>query len=120
MPNIDPLRRKKVIQGRTEIIDGIEYLINDDVIRKQFGKYDKALGDRRCFYEEIVKYKGKAKKAEVDTKLAQGEYFLEKRQDGLHVVCEKIRTDSASSKLYSIVRVLSEEGKKDLEELNIE
>lgn len=113
------LKREKVVQGRTLEKDGIMYLVNDDVIRKQFGKYDKSLGDRRCFYEELVKYKGAAKKEEVDKLLASGELFLEENKDGLHVICKLEPVDGASSKLYSIIRVLSEEGKKELEELGV-
>jgi len=114
-----PLRRDKVVQGRTEVIDGKEYLIDDDVIRKQFGKYDKADGDRRCFYEQLESYKGVEKKLEVDQKIASGEYFLEKWDNGMHAICRRIAIDEASSKLYSIVKVLSEEGKKDLEDLKL-
>ena len=60
------LKRKKVIQQKTIEKDGKLYIIDDDVLRKSFGKYDKTLNDRRCFYEEIVEYKGKSKKLEID------------------------------------------------------
>lgn len=119
LPSLPPLRREKVVQGETEVIDGVEYLIDDDVVRKKFGKYDKTLGDRRCFYEELVEYKGQAKKDEVDALLAQGELFLREREDGFHVICRRIPVSEATSKLYSIIKVLSEEGKKDLEELGL-
>lgn len=114
-----PLRRDKVVQGRTQFIDGKEFLIDDDVVRKQFGKYDKSDGDRRCFYEQLESYKGVEKKLEIDQKLASGEYFLEKWENGMHAICRRIALDEASSKLYSIVKVLSEEGKKDLESLQL-
>ncbi len=114
-----PLRRDKVVQGRTEVIDGIEYLVDDDVVRKQFGKYDKSLGDRRCFYEELLEYKGQAKKDEIDSALAKGELFLERWDNGLHVICKRTPIGDASSKLYSILKALSEEGKKDLEALGV-
>lgn len=114
-----PLRRDKVVQGRTQFIDGKEFLIDDDVVRKQFGKYDKSDGDRRCFYEQLEDYKGIEKKREIDQKLASGEYFLEEWENGMHAICRRIALDEASSKLYSIVKVLSEEGKKDLESLQL-
>ena len=114
------LLRKKIIQQQTVEIDGVSYIKNDDVIRKVFGKYDKSLGDRRCYYEELIQYKGEAKKREVDEKLKKGEYFLELNKEGMHTICEYICVDDASSKLYSIIKVLSEEGKKDLEKLSIE
>jgi adenine-specific DNA-methyltransferase len=113
------LKRKKVVQQKIVEIDGKEYIKNDDVVRKTFGKYDKSLGDRRCFYEELEKYKGAAKKKEIDEKLASKELLLEKLDNGMHVIYELVPLEDASSKLYSIVKVLSEEGKKDLEELEL-
>jgi adenine-specific DNA-methyltransferase len=117
---VAPLRRDKVVQGRREIVDGVEYLIDDDVVRKKFGKYDRALGDRRCFYEELVQYKGQAKKDEIDALLKAGQLFLERREDGRHVICRRTPIAEATSKLYSIVKVLSEEGKSDLAALGLE
>lgn len=116
---VTPLRRDKIVQGRTQAIDGVTYIVDDDVVRKQFGKYDKKLGDRRCFYEDLVKYKGQEKKDEIDRALEAGELFLEERPGGVHVVCRRTPVDEASSKLYSIVKALSEEGKKDLEALDM-
>lgn len=113
------LRRSKVGEQKTINIDGTEYLRNDDYIRKSFGKYDKSLGDRRCFYEEIEKYKGKAKKDEIDALLSSGEIKLEKNKHGMHTIVQYIPVDTATSKLYSIIKVLSEEGKNDLIELGI-
>ena len=115
-----PLRRDKVVQGKIETIDGKEYLIDNDVVRKQFGKYDKSAGDRRCFYEELLQYKGPEAKREIDLRLASGELFLAPWDTGLQVICKRTLIDDATSKLYSIIRVLSEEGKKDLEALGLE
>jgi len=114
---VTPLRRDKVIQGKIETIDGVPHLIDDDVLRKTFGKYE-AGTERRCLYEEIVKYKGKAKKAEIDAELAAGTLFLAPWLGG-HILVRKTPIAEAQSKLYSIVRVLSEEGAKDLEALDM-
>lgn len=113
------LTKKKVIQQRTYEINGELYIKNDDVIRKQFGKYDKNLGDRRCYYEQLEEYKGLEKKEEIDRLIAKGAYFLEENQEGMHTICKYEKVDDATSKLYSIIKVLSEEGKKDLEKLGI-
>ena len=113
------LARKKVVQNKTIEINGEYYIKNDDVIRKSFGKYDKSLGDRRCYYEELEKYKGIEKKKEIEKLIKQGVYFLEPNKDGMHTICEYIKVDDATSKLYSIIKVLSEEGKKELENLGI-
>lgn len=112
------LSRRKVVQKQTREINGERYIKNDDFLRKSFGKYEKT-GDRRCFYEEIEKYKGARKKREIDEKLASGEYFLEETGSGAHKVCRYEKVADSRSKLYSIIRILSEEGKKDLEKLGI-
>ena len=113
------LSRKKVVQQKTIVINGEEYIKNDDVIRKTFGKYDKALGDRRCFYEELIKYKGPQKKQEIDEELNKGTLFLEENSYGMHTICRYEKVADATSKLYSIIKVLSEEGKKDIEKLGV-
>lgn len=114
---VAPLRRDKVVQGRTETIGGIPYLIDDDVLRKTFGKYESGT-ERRCLYEEIVQYKSQAKKNEIDEELAAGTLFLIPWTGG-HVVARRTPIADAKSKLYSIVKVLSEEGTADLESLGM-
>ena len=116
---VSPLRRDKVVQGRTEVVDGVQYLIDDDILRKTFGKYE-AGTERRCLYEEITEYKGgQAKKIEVDEALAAGTLYLIPWTGG-HVVARRTPVADAKSKLYSIVKVLSEEGNADLESLQME
>ncbi len=113
------LTRKKVVQQHTYEINGELYIKNDDVIRKQFGKYDKSLGDRRCFYEQLIEYKGEEKKNEIDNLIKRGELFLELNSEGMHTICRYEKLQDATSKLYSIIKVLSEEGKKELDDLGI-
>ncbi|GAA2178916.1 site-specific DNA-methyltransferase [Brooklawnia cerclae] len=115
--SVEPLRRDKVVQGRTEIIDGVQYLIDDDVLRKTFGKYETGT-ERRCLYEEIVTYKGQAKKDEIDSQLEAGTLFLMPWKGG-HIVAKRTPLNEAKSKLYSIIKVLSEEGTADLESLEM-
>jgi adenine-specific DNA-methyltransferase len=115
-----PMLRPKVVQQPTLTIDGVEYIKNDDVVRRSFGKYDRSV-DRRCFYEELEEIKGIAKKQEIDAKIAAGQLHLElSAKSGMHVIYELIPVDSATSKIYSIIRVLSEEGKNDLAALGME
>ena len=113
------LSREKVIQGKIIVKNGKEYILNDDVLRKVFGKYDKSLNDRRCFYEEILQYKDQTKKDEIDKKLKNGEYFLQKNKFGMNTICKLEPASGAKSKLYSIIKALSEEGKKELDVLNL-
>ena len=115
-----PLLRPKVVQQQTVTIEGVPYIKNDDVIRRSFGKYDRSQ-ERRCLYEEIEEIKGVAKKAEVDAAIANGALFIEPYRDtGMHVVYSLTPLAEASSKVYSIVKALSEEGKKDLEKLGLD
>lgn len=113
------LTRKKVVQQQTFEINGELYIKSDDVFRKVFGRYDKTLEDRRCFYEQIGTYKGLEKKKEIDQLIEQGALFLEENKEGMHTICRYEKVAEATSKLYSILKVLSEEGKKDLEELGL-
>ena len=113
------LVRKKVIQQKTVEIDGELFIKNDDILRKTFGKYDKSNGDRRCFYEQIEQYKGIEKKEEIDRLLEEGALFLEPNKEGMHTICRYEKVSEATSKLYTIIKVLSEEGKKELEALGI-
>ena len=119
LTNETQLKRKKVIQKEIIERDGRQYLVDDDVVRKVFGKYDKSLGDRRCFYEELLKYKSKEKKQEVDENIRQGRYFLKPHKSGMRLICELIPLEEAKSKIYSIIKVLSEKGKEDLEALSV-
>ena len=113
------LKKKKNVKQKTYEINGKTCIKDDDVIRKVFGKYGKNLNDRRCFYEELLKYKGINKKNEVDQKIESGELFLEKNKFGMHTICKYIPLDNASSKLYSIITVMSAEGKRELENINL-
>ena len=119
LTNETQLKRKKIIQKEIIERDGRQYLVDDDVVRKVFGKYDKSLGDRRCFYEELLKYKSKEKKQEVDENIRQGRYFLKPHKSGMRLICELIPLEEAKSKIYSIIKVLSEKGKEDLEALSV-
>lgn len=120
-----PLSREKIVQNKIIEKEGIKYIYNDDVVRKKFGKYDRENGDRRCFYEELITYKNEKQIKGIQEKIDTGEYFLEKNDQGLHVICKLEPLNKASSKLYSIInsddtiKVLSEKGKRDLENLAI-
>ena len=128
------LKRQKSIQKPVIEIDGRKYIKNDDFLRKVFGKYSENKTeefDRRCFYEEIEKYKGIEKKKEVDEKIKSGEYILEKHLSGKHVVCRLEPLEQSYSSFYSIIKnisddetpiiqgFLSEIGKYDLEKLGM-
>lgn len=107
------LKREKSIQKQIVEINGIEYIKNDDFIRKVFGKYSAHKTenfDRRCFYEEIEKIKGAEKKKEIDGKIKSGECLLEKHPSGKHIVCRLEPLNTAYSTFYSIIKNISDEG----------
>ena len=116
---LSPLVKPKVIQGKIIEKDGIQYLKNDDIYRKQFGKYEKGT-ERRLYYEDALEIKGEKIKAEIDQKLKNGEIFKEKRENGKHILYSLTPVAEATSKVYSIIKVLSEEGKARLEELQLD
>lgn len=114
------LQKKKSVSRKDIIVkNGKSYFVNDDYLRKSYGKYDKSLNDRRCFYEEIESYYSKAKKQEIDKLIASGILFLRKNKFGLHTICELKSIDSLHSKLYSVIRALTSEANSELESLDI-
>ncbi|HEL1641019.1 TPA: site-specific DNA-methyltransferase [Streptococcus suis] len=116
---LSPLVKPKVIQGKIISKNGIDYLKNDDIYRKQFGKYEKGT-ERRLYYEDALEIKGQKIKDEIDNRLSAGEIFLEERENGKHILYSLTPVSEATSKLYSIIKVLSEEGKNRLEDLGID
>jgi len=72
------LKRPKDIRGKIIEKDGIKYWLEEDWLRKEFGKYG------TCHYEEIQKYKGAEKKKEIDEGISSGVYQLVKKSNGMH------------------------------------
>ncbi|MBP8881198.1 MAG: site-specific DNA-methyltransferase [Dermatophilaceae bacterium] len=105
-----PLMRPKDIRGKVVEKDGEDHWIEEDWLRKEFGKYG------TCPYEEIVKYHGGAKKAEIDQGLASGAYVLLPK-GGQNIVGRYRKVSEDGSKFYSILKHLNKNGVKDLEEL---
>jgi len=100
--------------------DGKLFFINDDIVRRVFGKYEKGM-ERRCEYENLIKFKGKAGKEEVDNKLAQGEYILKKTKNNMHYICRLEEVGSMRQVMYTIIQgFLSEVGKNDLAKFDLE
>jgi len=100
--------------------DGRLYFINDDFIRRVFGKYGKGT-ERRCEYENLLKYKGEKIKKEIDEKIARGEFILKKNGNGLHYICKLEEVADMRQVMYTIIQGhLSEVGKNDLAKLGLE
>lgn len=114
----NPLVREKKISGKILEKNGKQYIINDDVVRKVYGKYQ-GNDDRRCFYEELEKWKNKKQIAEIQSKIDNGEYILKKHHNGMHIIC-RLEPIDGTSKVYSILTAFSAEGKKEMEALGLD
>lgn len=89
------------------------FFINDDIIRKYFGKYPEGV-ERRCEYEELLKYKDLNTKKEIDEKIKNGEYILRKNPNNpkRNFICELVEISDARMVLYSIIQnIFNSEGK---------
>lgn len=108
-----PLARQKDVRGKIITRDGISYWIQEDWLRKEFGKYG------NCHYEELIEYKGADYKAEIDLGLERGDYILIPKPNGMHIVGKLRRLDTDSSKFYSILKHLNKDGVNEMRELGI-
>lgn len=108
-----PLGRPKDIRGKIVEFKGEKYWVQEDWLRKEFGKYG------NCHYEEILEYKGFAVKQEIDDKLDKGEYILIPKANGMNIVGKLRNIKEDASKFYSILKHLSANGVKDLRELDL-
>ena len=100
--------------------NGKLYFINDDVVRRVFGKYKKGV-ERRCEYENLLKFKGKKVKEEIDEKLQKGVYILKKASNKMHYICRFEEVGNMRQVMYTIIQgYLSEVGKNDLARFDLE
>lgn len=109
-----PLGKPKDIRGKIVEHEGEKYWIQEDWLRKEFGKYG------NCHYEEILEYKGKDKLDEINIGLKKGIYMLIPKSNGMHIVGKLRNIREDSSRFYSILKHLSANGIKDLHDLDLE
>ena len=108
-----PLGRPKDIRGKIVEKDGEKYWIQEDWLRKEFGKYG------NCHYEEILEYKGQKTLDEIDYGLKKGQYVLIPKPNGMHIVGKLRNIKEDASKFYSVLKHLSANGIKDLESVGL-
>jgi len=113
LDKFSPLKRPRDIRGKIIEKDGRKYWIEEDWLRKEFGKYG------ICYYEEIEKYKGKEKKKEIEEGITSGIYQLIKKDNGKHIVGRLRPVDEDSSKFYTVLKHLNADGVHDLEALKL-
>ena len=109
-----PLAREKDIRGKRVTVNGIEYWIQEDAIRKEFGKYG------NLHYEEILEYRDEKFKEEIDEGIENGKYVLVKKDNGLHIIGVLRRVDEDASKFYSVLKHLNADGLNTLREMGLD
>lgn len=109
-----PLGKPKEIRGRIIDRDGEKYWVQEDWLRKEFGKYG------NCHYEEILECKGQSKLDEINIGLEKGKYVLIPKSNGMHIVGKLRNIKEDSSKFYSILKHLSAKGIEDLRKLGLD
>lgn len=95
----DNLKRPKDIRGKKIILDGELYWIQEDAIRKEFGKYG------NLHYEEILKFKDKDFKQKIDTGILNKEYILIPKDYGLNIIGKLRKVSEDFSKFHSILNI---------------
>ena len=109
--SFEPLRKPKDIRGKIVEKDGEKYWIEEDWLRKEFGKYG------TCYYEDIERIKGKDKKDEIDKGIENGEYILLKKGNNKTIVGRYRALAEDGSKFYSVLKHLNADGKNELNDL---
>lgn len=109
--NFEPLRKPKDIRGQIVEKDGEKYWIEKDWLRLEFGKYG------TCYYEDIERVKGKAKKDEIDRGIESGQYILLDKGKDKTIVGRYRALAEDGSKFYSVLKHLNADGKNELKDL---
>ena len=109
--NFEPLRKPKDIRGKIVEKDGEKYWIEEDWLRLEFGKYG------TCYYEDIERVKGKAKKNEIDRGIENGQYVLLNKGKNKTIVGRYRALAEDGSKFYSVLKHLNAAGKNELRDL---
>ena len=109
--NFEPLRKPKDIRGKIVEKDGEKYWIEEDWLRLEFGKYG------TCYYEDIERVKGKAKKDEIDQGIENGQYVLLNKGKNKTIVGRYRALAEDGSKFYSVLKHLNADGKNELKDL---
>lgn len=108
-----PLAKQKDVRGKIVEKNGKKYWIQEDWLRKKFGKYG------NCHYEELIEYKGQTYKEEIDEGIKNGDYVLIPKSYGLHIIGKLHLLETDSSKFYSILKHLNKNGVNELKDIGV-
>ena len=117
LSKFDNLKRPKDIRGKKIIIDEELYWIQEDAIRKEFGKYG------NLHYEEILEYKDEKYKNKIDEGIKNNEYILIQKDYGKQIIGKLRKVSEDYSKFHSILNIdniskhLSADGIREIESI---
>ena len=111
--NFTPLKKAKDIRGKVVQVDSEDYWIEEDWLRKEFGKYG------TCSYDEIEVYFDLKKKEEIDLGIKNGIYRIIEK-NGVRIVGRLRKISEDGSKFYTILKHLNKNGVNDLEQLRLQ
>lgn len=111
--NFTPLKKAKDIRGKVVQVDSEDYWIEEDWLRKEFGKYG------TCPYDEIEVYFDLKKKEEIDLGIKNGIYRIIEK-NGVRIVGRLRKISEDGSKFYTILKHLNKNGVDDLEKLKLQ
>ncbi|MGL5123669.1 MAG: DNA methyltransferase [Fusobacteriaceae bacterium] len=103
----DNLKKPKDIRGKIIDLNGEEYWIQEDAIRREHGKYGNLL------YEEILEYKDQAYKIKIDKGIENGIYRLLKKEKG-HIIGKLRKISEDYSKFHSMMKHLNKYGNEEI------
>jgi adenine-specific DNA-methyltransferase len=112
--NYNLLRRDKEIRGKIVNVDEVDFVIETDWLRKEFGKYG------NCHFEEVLECFGENRLREIEEGLVSGLYRLIPQKSGLNIIGRLKKLDGQSSKLHSVHKFLTKKGKEALADLGLE
>ena len=104
--------RPKDIRGKIVEKNGRRFWIEEDWLRKEFGKYG------TLPYEDIEKIKGAEKKKEIDRGIESGKYVIIEKGEN-RIVGRYRALDEDGSKFYSIIKHLNKTGVDNLRKLDM-
>ena len=111
--HFQPLRRPREIRGEIVKVNGEEFWIEEDWLRKEFGKYG------TCPYDEIEKYHGIEKKREIDKGLSTGIYKLLTKSNNVRTVGRLRKVEDDASKFHSVQKHLNAKSSEDFKAINM-
>lgn len=107
-----PLGRPKDVRGQIVEKEGVQYWIETDWFREEFGRYG------TCHYEDILIWHDNKKKEEIDEGIKRGDYILIPKK-GKHIVGRFRKLSEDTSKFYTVIKHLNKNGLKDLEQIHL-